>query len=192
MTKDKLFTFHALHHFYGMIQIFIVLIVCNRFIFTLIIFVIAARSLQTFSTKICRTVTVSRYEFTVEDTKMANSNHDNRQLLEKYFQNVFFLYLPHNLLDLLLWGQSTNVPWDSPGGCTGQVTAASALSSDQSVSTAIKPHLAPTTQSAPTQFCPYKHNIVVMLVATTTHMTTCNDFNISHKHYGYDTIPPTD
>ena len=42
MTKDKLFTFHALHHFYGMIQIFIVLIVCNRFIFTLIIFVMAA------------------------------------------------------------------------------------------------------------------------------------------------------
>ena len=57
----------------------------------------------------------------------------------------------NNLLELLFWGQSTNVPGDSPGGCTGQVTAASVLSLDRSASRAIEPHLAPATQSAPTQ-----------------------------------------
>ena len=83
ITKDELLTFHALHHFYGTIQISVVLNIYNRYIFTMIIFVIAA-NYKNISMKLSRAMTVSRYEFTVVGTKMANSNYDDRLLLEKY------------------------------------------------------------------------------------------------------------
>ena len=82
---------------------------------------------------------------------MASSNHDNRQLAQRYFQTVFSHTYTTQSVGFTFLGSKYEHARRSPGGYTGQVTAASALLSDRSALTVIEAHLSSFCNLAPTQ-----------------------------------------